>query len=166
VTWSVSAAVIDKMVHVSNRIVRNRAVAEEIAQEALLRAWTRWDSIEDPNSWLVQTTRRLSLNMLRDDRTRRSAVMRHADFMGIHQRRFPEDAYIGLVEERRRDQLLRAVDGLVSPFRELAEALLAHDGAASEVGRALGLPPGTLASRMSRLRAKLKEHMAEREDAP
>jgi DNA-directed RNA polymerase specialized sigma24 family protein len=50
VTWSISAVVIDKMVHVSDRIVRNRAVAEEVVQEVLLRAWMEGDRIRDPNA--------------------------------------------------------------------------------------------------------------------
>ena len=49
------------------------AVAEELAQEALLRAWTRWPRIDDPEPW----TYRVAFNLARS-RFRRLAAERRA----------------------------------------------------------------------------------------
>jgi RNA polymerase sigma-70 factor (ECF subfamily) len=166
VTWSISAVVIDKMVHVSDRIVRNRAVAEEVVQEVLLRAWMEGDRIRDPNSWLMQVTRRLSLNALRDDLSLRSRHERAAADP-FPPSSWSDDPHTVLVRERRRDRLVQAVRELPSPFREFAESVLADGGdATSDLGRRLGLAPGTLASRMSRLRARLRSSAPDLGDAP
>jgi RNA polymerase sigma factor (sigma-70 family) len=59
------------------------AVAEELAQDALLRAWTRWRHIDDPEPW----TYRVAFNLARS-RFRRLAAERRA-----HQRVGVDQAY-------------------------------------------------------------------------
>jgi len=45
----------------------DRASAEDLAQEALARAWERWDSIEDPDRWV----HRVAFNLARSRWRRR-----------------------------------------------------------------------------------------------
>jgi RNA polymerase sigma factor (sigma-70 family) len=49
------------------------AVAEELAQEALIRTWMRWDRLDDPEAW----THRVAFNLARS-RFRRLAIERRA----------------------------------------------------------------------------------------
>ena len=48
--------------------VGDRAVAEELAQEALVRAWEHWDDVStyaSPEAWLFRTARNLATSTLR-----------------------------------------------------------------------------------------------------
>ena len=47
-------------------IVGQRAVAEELVQEAFLRLHKVWDQVENPRGWLYRSLRNLALNHLRD----------------------------------------------------------------------------------------------------
>src|SRR5688572_19833539 len=56
------------------RIVRDRAEAEEILQEAFVRVWTRSETYDarvgGPLPWIVRLARNLSIDRLRARRTR------------------------------------------------------------------------------------------------
>ena len=52
--------------------VGQRATAEELAQEALVRAWQRWDQLEHPRAW----TYRCAFNLARSGFRRRQAERR------------------------------------------------------------------------------------------
>lgn len=47
-------------------IVRRRAVAEEMVQEAFLRLHRHWDEVEKPRAWIYRAVRNLCLTHLRD----------------------------------------------------------------------------------------------------
>lgn len=66
--------------------VGDRAVAEELAQEALARAWERWDDVsayESPEAWLFRTARNLATSVLRrrmiERRAQRLRIASEAD---------------------------------------------------------------------------------------
>lgn len=47
-------------------IVRRRAVAEEMVQEAFMRLHSHWDDVEKPRAWIYRAVRNLCLSHLRD----------------------------------------------------------------------------------------------------
>src|ERR1043166_2939316 len=49
-------------------LVGQRAVAEEVVQEAFLRLHQLWAQVENPRAWLFRSVRNLALNHLRDHR--------------------------------------------------------------------------------------------------
>lgn len=65
----------DRVHDLSRRIVRDREVAAEVAQDAFLKAWTRLDTLDDVDAfggWLLRIARNASLNRL--DKERRSTA--------------------------------------------------------------------------------------------
>ncbi len=54
------------LLHFAIGIVGQRAVAEELVQEAFLRLHKVWDQVENPRGWLYRSLRNLALNHLRD----------------------------------------------------------------------------------------------------
>lgn len=57
----------DRVHDLSRRIVRDPGIAGEVAQDAFLTAWTRLDSLQDPDAfggWLLRIARNKSLNRL------------------------------------------------------------------------------------------------------
>jgi RNA polymerase sigma factor (sigma-70 family) len=68
----------DKVHDLSRRIVRDPGTAGEVAQDTFLAAWTRLDSLDDPDAfggWLLRIARNKSLNRLEKDR--RSVALDH-----------------------------------------------------------------------------------------
>lgn len=56
-----------RCVRVAQRIVRNEAIAHDIAAEALTRAWSRWDVLESqrPGAWVVTVATNLAIDAVR-----------------------------------------------------------------------------------------------------
>ena len=117
-------------------------VAQELAQEALIRAWVRWRRIRDydqPSAWARRVVRNLAAD--------------HAK----HLRRAPVPPRLEQVPSPTPDRLalIAALAQLPGPQRE---ALVLHDGlglSVAEVAGELGVPEGTVRSWLSRGRAVL-----------
>jgi len=138
-------------------VLRNRDDAEDVAQEAFLRAYQSFSRLRDRDrfrAWLVRITWRLALDRIRAARrreARETAVM--VQEMNSPQRSV-EDVRAAREFEQR---LARALDELPEKLRVvvLLGAIEGHD--TREVGRLLDLPEGTVKSRLFHARKKLAE---------
>jgi RNA polymerase sigma-70 factor (ECF subfamily) len=141
-------------------VARDAALAEDIAQEAFLRAW-RHAAAYDPRrgtvtTWLLAITRNLSIDALR---LRRPVTIDPESLLVLHMpssSRTPEDAAT-LNDDVTR---LRAALTDLPPEQRRALILAAfHGQTAREVGETEGIPLGTAKTRirtaMIRLRAAL-----------
>ena len=142
--------------------------AEDLVQETFLRAYRSWESYtlgSNCRSWLFTICRTVHLGLGRKLAVRPKEVpeadldpgaeafaMRQAWEDG--ENGTPEDAlFRGLVD----DEVLRAVDSLPEVFRE-AVVLSDLEGLSyGEIGGILGLPPGTVKSRIFRARRLLHD---------
>src|SRR5690606_21974242 len=62
---------LDVLHRLARRLTRTRADAEDLAQEALMRAFERRGGLRDPariRGWMLATVRNLHLNRVRDDK--------------------------------------------------------------------------------------------------
>jgi RNA polymerase sigma-70 factor (ECF subfamily) len=129
------------------------AEAEDVAQEVLVRARARLGQLRDPaalGAWLAQLTRRLCLDAMR----RRDAaheLSEHA--IDLRASREMESVLTRLAV----DSALRRLPG---PSREVIERFFLRDESYATIGRALELPPGTIASRIARGLDRLREEFA------
>jgi RNA polymerase sigma factor (sigma-70 family) len=122
--------------------------AEDIFQETFARVYEHLRRLRDPAAlrpWIGQTTRRLCLDRLR-------AAGREA----------PEAAEPGGTDETiaRLDEALavrQALARLPEHCREVLDRFFCRDQSYREIGDALAIPAGTIASRISRCLARLKE---------
>jgi RNA polymerase sigma-70 factor, ECF subfamily len=146
-----------RLVARARRIVVDPALAEEVVQEAFIRAWRAMDRFEPADgpiiAWLLVITTNVAKDAVRT-RTRRPALLvddvepfgRHTDG-GIEQ--------IGLQAE-----LGAALAGLSDAHREAVVQTILLDRPHDAVAVALGVRPGTLRSRvhygLRRLRAQLE----------
>ena len=143
-------------VRVAYSVVRQRQDAEEVAQEAFARAYSRFSQLRDRTSfraWLVRTTWRLAIDRWRSDRRR---TVREQS--GVSEAPDPTAEGIA-VENDRAERLWRAIDDLPDKLREaiVLSAIQGYD--VHEVALLLGLPDGTVKSRLFLARKGLAQRL-------
>jgi RNA polymerase sigma-70 factor (ECF subfamily) len=144
---------------VARGVLRNDADAEDVAQEALLRAYRRFDRLRDPQrfrGWLVRIVFRLALDRARSAKRRE---LRETEWAQPARRPAPPTAEDLAASSEFQAHLDRAMDALPEKLR-LALLLSAMEGhTLEEVAAMLGLPVGTVKSRMFAGRKKLAEKL-------
>jgi len=144
-------------VRVAYSVLRRREDAEDVAQEAFTRAYRAFADLRDRDrfrAWLVRTTWRLAINRWRADRRRSAREQVHAE------NTIPGPTAEQTAEDRRRAaELWRAIDALPDKLR-IALVLASIEGHnIGEVAALLGVPPGTVKSRLFLARQRLKEQL-------
>jgi RNA polymerase sigma-70 factor, ECF subfamily len=145
------------LVNMAYRFCRDRGRAEEMAQEAFLRAYrglARWRKEAAFSTWLFA----LAANLYRSELRRIPARIVSMDDVAEPRDSRPQD---GGVEDEERDQAVRrAVFALPPKYRETLILFYFHDMDVSAAAHTLGLSEGTIKARLSRgrdiLRSKLE----------
>lgn len=144
---------------VARGVLRNTADAEDVAQEALLRAYQSFDRLRDRNrfsGWLVRISFRLALDRLRSAkrRERRDALWSQPAHLPP-----PATAEDVAASNQFQGHLERALEELPEKLR-LVLLLSAMDGyTIEEIARMIGVPLGTVKSRIFIARKKLAEKL-------
>jgi len=137
-------------------VLRNRPDAEDVAQEAFIRAHRSFTRLRDRTrfrAWLVKAAWRLAIDRWRSDR-RRAARERRSDYTQ------PDDTAAMTVEARERaSRLWQAIDALPDILRSTIVLAGIHGHDIREVAALLELPEGTVKSRLFMARQKLKERL-------
>jgi RNA polymerase sigma-70 factor, ECF subfamily len=144
---------------VARGVLRNDADAEDVAQEALLRAYRRFDRLRERNKfrgWLVRIAFRLALDKARSARRRE---IREMEWSLPERRREPWTAEELAASSEFQSSLESAMDELPDKLR-LVMLLSAMEGhSMEEVAAILGVPAGTVKSRLFVARKKLAEKL-------
>jgi RNA polymerase sigma-70 factor (ECF subfamily) len=144
---------------VARGVLRNTADAEDVAQEALLRAYKSFDRLRDPSrfrGWLVRISFRIALDRLRSAKRREQRDMLWSQ--PAHQ---PPPVTVEDVAASNQFQshLERALEELPEKLR-LALVLSAVEGhTIEEIASLVGIPVGTVKSRIFIARKKLAEKL-------
>jgi RNA polymerase sigma-70 factor, ECF subfamily len=131
------------------RYASNPSEAEDIAQDALLRAWRRRSTLRDAerrNQWLAA--------IVRNEAFRQHARMRPDPTSTIEFREGEEDAQVLAAVELA--DLHAALQELSDRDRQLLEMRYEEDLTQATIARRLGVPEGTVKVRLHRARAKLR----------
>lgn len=132
--------------------------AEDVFQEVFARAYERLDTIRDDAAikpWIAQTARRLCVDRLRAGG--RETPQEELELGGSDE------------ELARLDEALtvRAALGTLSErCREILDRFFARDQSYATIGAELEIPAGTIASRISRCLAQLREALEGRSSGP
>jgi len=144
---------------VARGVLRNTADAEDVAQEALLRAYRRFDRLRDRNrfrAWLVRIAFRLALDRLRSGKRREVRDM----LWSQPERQQPAATAEDLAASNEfQAHLENALAELPEKLR-LVLLLAAMEGhTIDEVAALVGIPVGTVKSRIFLARKQLAEKL-------
>ncbi|HUL33693.1 MAG TPA: RNA polymerase sigma factor [Candidatus Eisenbacteria bacterium] len=144
---------------VAQGVLRNAADAEEVAQDALLRAYRNFARLREPakfRGWLVRITFRIALDRWRSARRREK---RETEWLQPEQRGAAPTAEDMAASREFQARLERAMDELPEKFR-LVLLLAAIKGyTLDEIAGMLAIPMGTVKSRLFFARKKLLEKL-------
>ena len=149
-------------------LVRSRADAEDIVQEAYLRAFRAFDGFRggDMRPWLLAIVRNTAYRWLSNRRRSGTVISLEEAFAeGSGQSAddiasdepTAEERLIGAAE---RDYVLRALAELPPAFREVLVLREIEGLAYREIAEVTGVPVGTVMSRLSRGRGELRKVLA------
>lgn len=156
-------------------IVRDQAAAEDLTQEVFLRLWTRaeqWECRGSFRGWLFRIATNLALNHLRSVRRRREEPLSPPTGEGDAEADLPErlidalapDPAATLEARERTGRLHRLLEQLPLEKREVLRLIHEEEMEIREVADTLGIPEGTVKSRLHHARRYLSR-VWETEDA-
>jgi RNA polymerase sigma-70 factor (ECF subfamily) len=140
-------------------VLRNRDEAEDATQEAIARAWSRWNSLRDPSrfdAWFDRILVNVCRNRLRHARTIR--VVELADAIAEPS----VDTHTGALS---RMALAPAFERLTPDQRIVVVLRYWRDLSIDEIADRLAVPAGTVKSRLHYALKTMREAMAPFEEA-
>jgi len=144
---------------VARGVLRNTHDAEDVAQDALLRAYRRFDRLRDParfRSWLVRIAFRLALDRLRSAKRRE---VRETQWSQPDNRPAPPTVEDLAASTQFQAHLEGAIEELPEKIRLVLLLASMQGHTLDEVATMLGLPLGTVKSRLFFGKKKLAEKL-------
>ena len=153
---------IEVMLRVANGLVSNSSDAEDLVQESLVRAYKglhRFDG-RHPRAWLLTIMRNTNVNlhrrqrpiMIEDDELLRAS----RPAFGSSRLPSAEDSFL---DEELDAELHEAVTALDPKFRGVLVLVDVHDLSYAEAAAVLDIPVGTVMSRLSRARDRVRRRL-------
>jgi RNA polymerase sigma-70 factor, ECF subfamily len=154
------------LVNMAWRYSRDRGRAEEMAQEAFLRAWrglAQWRQQSSFSTWLFA----LAANVFRSELKRFPTV--DVPIEHIAEPAAPATQHDSMSITQNQDVVRRAVLALPHRYREPVVLFYFHEMDLSVAARTMGLPEGTMKARLSRARELLRRrfpHLSQESFSP
>ncbi len=146
-------ACIPRLRRYARALVGDRAGADDLVQDTVERGWARlasWQGGSDMRAWLFSI-----MHNLRIDQVRRTPIVADEFDEQVSMRPAPGSPTSGL-ELRDMETALR---GLADEQREILLLVALEGMPYDDVAQTLGIPVGTVMSRLSRAREKLRANM-------
>ncbi len=153
---------LDVMFRVAMSMTRNRADAEDLVQDTLVRAYRALDRFDGryPRAWLLTILRNTQINRTR---RKRPVLLDDPDATfdrlpaGIDVEVDPE---LAVVDSGFDGEVEAALDALPGRFRSVVELVDIDGRSYQEAADALQIPLGTVMSRLHRARKRMRDHLA------
>ena len=153
---------LDGAYNLARWLTRNPDDAEDMVQEAYLRAFKFFDTLRgaDSRAWLLTIVRNTCYTWLQHNRPDDLATPFDED---IHSREIENDDPASLVLKSASEQMLRqALEELPAEFREVIVLRDLEGFSYKEIAIIAKVPTGTVMSRLARARKRLKELLCNR----
>ncbi|NCF72378.1 MAG: sigma-70 family RNA polymerase sigma factor [Gammaproteobacteria bacterium] len=136
-------------------LCRDRSIAEEVVQEALLRAWKSLDALRDDAAakhWLLTIVRRENA---------RYFERRRLETVDIDNLTVSQSALLAETPNEELNDLREAIYRLDDDYREPLVLQVLMGYSTNEIAELMGLKQGAVLTRLHRARLKLKENAAD-----
>jgi RNA polymerase sigma-70 factor (ECF subfamily) len=141
-------------------LTRSSSEADDVVQEAFLRAFRAFDSLRgtDVKSWLLAIVRNCHVTSVRQEQRRGFQPLPDQDDAAVVPATLaaPPDPETASIEDEERRRLARLLAGLGVEHREVLLLREMEDLSYREIAAVTQLPIGTVMSRLARARAALK----------
>lgn len=137
---------------------RDKAIAEDVVQEALLRAWKSLDALRDDGAakqWLLTIVRRENA---------RYFERRRLETVDVDDLTPSQEALIAEAPDEQRDEVREAIYRLEDDYREPLVLQVLMGYSTNEIAEQMGLKQGAVLTRLHRARLKLKEAVLSEDD--
>lgn len=149
------------------RMVGNETDAQDLAQEAFVRAWRALASFQFSSqfsTWLYRLTSNICIDFLRTQNKRKHISLTVLQDEEAQQwdmpdsKPSPEDHIIASQE---REALASAISSLEPEYRQVLILRIVNDCSYQEISQIMGIREGTVKSRLSRAREQLRKKLAQ-----
>lgn len=152
---------LEVMYRVAQSITRNPTDAEDLVQDTLIRAYKAIERFDGryPRAWLLTIMRNAQVNRVR---RKRPELMRDPDeTMSRVADESPDgaDAESQLMDQEFEAPIQAALDSLPDKFRQVVELVDLNQLSYQEAADAMGIPVGTVMSRLHRARRNIRQHL-------
>lgn len=154
-----------RILHLAYFYVKDRYLAEDIAQEVFIKAYRQWERFRGESSvytWLYRITVNLCRDKARSAWWRRllptddANVLAYGDAQVVAEEG-PEDSALRSAQS---EELMNAVLKLPEVYREAIVLYYYQELSTVEIAQVTGISDNTIKTRLFRARAMLKEHLS------
>ena len=132
-------------------LCRDKAIAEDVVQESLLRAWKSLDALRDDaaaKQWLLTIVRRENA---------RYFERRRLETVDLDNLTPSQEALLAEAPDEQLDDLRAAIYGLEDDYREPLVLQVLMGYSTNEIAEQMGLKQGAVLTRLHRARLKLRD---------
>jgi RNA polymerase sigma-70 factor (ECF subfamily) len=149
---------IDYLLRSARGLTRNSADAEDLAQETMLRAYRAIDRFDGrhPRAWLLTIMRNTHINAHRRRRPELLHDPEVADRLDLIPKAAGTDHFVDLTFDA---EVERVLADLPDTFRAVVDLVDIGGLSYAEAAAALGVPTGTVMSRLHRARGRIRDHL-------
>jgi RNA polymerase sigma-70 factor (ECF subfamily) len=147
---------LDALFRVALHFVGNTADADDLVQDTLFRAYQAWDQFArgtNAKAWLITILRHVFIDAYQREARRRQTLSSAPPPS--------DDTRVPFFDDLVDDQVVHAIDALPLPHREVVVLRDIEDLHYDEIATMLGVPVGTVKSRLSRARERLQAKLLE-----
>lgn len=154
---------LDVMYRVARTMTRNHDDAEDLVQDALVRAYRAIDRFDGryPRAWLITILRNTQINRVR---RKRPGLLADPE-LTIEQQLADEDPSVDpeyvVVDPVFDEHVQNALDELPDRFRSVVQIVDIDGRSYNEASEELGVPIGTVMSRLHRARKRLRKSLGD-----
>jgi RNA polymerase sigma-70 factor, ECF subfamily len=150
---------LEVLLRVARSLTHNSADAEDLVQDTLIRAYKAIDRFDGrhPRAWLLTILRNTHINR---NRRQRPDLLRDPDGASQQLNDLAGAEFADASAEAGFDaEIERALNELDEPFRSVIELVDVEGLSYAEAADALGIPIGTVMSRLHRARRRIRDHL-------
>lgn len=151
---------LDTLYRVALRLTGEPAAADDLVQETMLRAWRNWNSFRagsNARAWMVTILRNEFINGWRREKRRPAGVdIEAVPEIGDAGNPDPEGRFFSSLMDH---EVTEALDALPDDFRDVVVLSDLEELPYAEVSEVLGIPVGTVKSRLFRARRILQDRL-------